>query len=139
MCVKNFFAGQSQFYRTTCHHGQFAHNHFMLKRIRFSAKSSTNRSRNYTNLTGRHFQNFGQSTVNIVRSLRGRPKRDPSIGSVLSDGRVLFNRQMRVAFVIIKFFANMVCFCKSGFDVAKFESHLFVNISGIGIFVNLRF
>ena len=120
VCIKNFFAGERQFHRAPSEHRQFANYYFMLKRISFSAKPTADRSGNYPNLTGRHFEDFNQCSVDIMRSLRRRPKGEPLIGSLFCDRRMLLHRQMRTALVIKKLLPNMIGLSKSGFRITKF-------------------
>ncbi len=79
MAVKNFFARQRHFHRSSGKHRQLANHDFVVERITLATKATAIRRRNYTNVTRGQSQNLCQRTVNVVWSLSRTPERDLSV------------------------------------------------------------
>ena len=73
-----------------------------------------------------------------MRCLRRTPKRKLLVRIVISNRRMLLHRQMRVAFIKERVFANQIGLGKSILDLAEFQRNFLVNVCAVAILMNTR-
>ena len=139
MTIENFFTRQSAFDRPARDHGELADDDFVIERIALTAKAPAIWRGNHANVTGGKLKHFRQRAMHVVRSLRRTPQRQLLIGIKVGHRRMLFHRQMSVAFVEESVFANQVCFGKTFVNVTEFKRDFLVNVAAVAVFVNARF
>jgi len=91
-----------------------------------------------TDVRRRHRQRLRERAVDVVRRLRTRPEHELAVGILGGDGRMLLDRQMRVALVEEGVFEDAVGAGERPLDVAEPQRHGLVDVSGIAVLVDAR-
>ncbi len=78
--IENLFTRQTNLDGPVEHQRGLGHDDFVIERIALTAKTASVRCSDHANVSRRHFQNFGQCAMQIVRSLRAGPNGQLSVG-----------------------------------------------------------
>ena len=138
MTVENLFACQRDFHWPARDHGKLRHRNLVIERIALAAKAPAVWRRNDANPRGRQLQHLGERAVDVMRRLRRGPERQLAVGGPHRDGRVLFHRQVRIAFEEEQILPHEIGCRDAVLDVAELEVDQLVEIAAIGVVVNLR-
>src|SRR6202030_978958 len=107
----------------------FGDDDFVLERIALSAESAAVGSGDHANMRGRNLEDFRESAVKIVGSLRAGPDGEFTFGIFCGKCGVLFDGEMSAALIEKSILEDFVGFVEAGVDVAEFERDALVNIS----------
>src|SRR5258708_5662524 len=136
MAVENFFAREADFYRAIEEERGFGDHYFVIEGIALAAEAAAVGRGDYADVGGRHLQNFGESAVEVVRSLRAGPNGELAVGIFDGHGGVLLDREMRAALVEESVFEDFVGFGEALIDVSEFEGDAFVNVAFVAVVVD---
>src|ERR1700674_1836484 len=116
--VENFFARKADFHGAVKKERGFGDYDFVIEGIAFAAEAAAVGCGDNANVRGWDLQNFGESAVEIVGSLRAGPDSQFAVGIFGGHGGVLFDGEMRAALVEERIFEDFVGFGKALIDVA---------------------
>jgi hypothetical protein len=77
--------------------------------------------------------------MQVVWRLRTTPDGELSVGVLDGNGRVLLDREMRIALIEECILKNFVGFREAQLDVSEFKSNTLVDVSFFAVVVNARF
>ncbi len=134
--VEDLFARQADFYGTVEQERGFRDDDFVIEGIAFAAEAAAVRRGDNPNVRGRHLQDFGESAMEIVGSLRAGPDSEFAVGIFGSDGGVLLDGQMRAALIEKSVFEDFVGFGEALIDVAELQRDALVDVAFIAVVVD---
>src|SRR4030095_8657526 len=95
-------------------------------------------SSDHSDVTSGHPEHLRQRTMHVMWRLGGAPKSQLFVRIEIRDRGVLFERQVRVAFVEKNIFTKQVRFSETLFDIAEFERDFLMNIAAIAVLMDTR-
>src|SRR5258708_40144290 len=110
---------QTNFEGRVEHQGGLGKADFVIERIALPAKTASVRCSDHANVSRRHFQNFGQCAMEIVRSLRAGPDGQLSIGILDGHRSVLLDGKMGVSLKEKSVLEKFICLGKAFLHVSK--------------------
>ena len=138
MAIEHFFAVQTDLHRTIEQHRRLADDNLMMERIALAAESTAVGGCDDANVCGRERQGLRQRAVHVMRGLGARPQHELAVGVERGDGRVLLDRQVRIALIEERVFEHVVGARERGVDVAERERHDLVDIPRVTVLVHAR-
>src|SRR5262249_7989137 len=136
VAIKDFLPRQTNLDWAVEYERGFRDNNFVMEGITLATEASAVRRGNHANVGGRHFQNLGERTVQIVRRLRAAPDRELSVGVLRRDRSVLFDRKVRASLVEENVLEDLVRLGKRLLNVPELKRYPLVNVSFVAVVVN---
>ncbi len=138
VAVEHLFARQADLHRAIEHQRGLRDDDFVVERIALAAEAAAVRRRDDADVRRRHRERLRERAVDVVRRLRARPQRQLAIGIERGHGRVLLDRQMRVALVEERVVEHVVGRGECRVDVAELERHELVDVPRVAVLVDAR-
>src|ERR1700730_12647151 len=138
MTVEDFFASEADFHGAIKKERGFGDHDFVIEGIALSAESAAVRSGDDANVRGWHLQDFGESVMEVVRSLLAGPNGEFAVGIFGGQRSVLLNGEMRAALVEKSIFEDFVGFSEALVNVSEFEGDAFVDVAFVAVIVDAR-
>src|SRR3990172_6014009 len=126
--VKGFFPGESELHRPSGYHRELGRAHLVREGIALAAKAAANRRRNHPDTAHGQLENLGESPVQIMGRLGGRPDSEFILRTILGQSAVLLHRQVRVALKEKGIFKNLIGLCKTLNYVAELKKEGLLDI-----------
>src|SRR2546430_745619 len=139
MEVKTLFTRKEILDRPIENERSFSHADYVIDGIALPAETAAVGRGDHANMRSRHFQNFRQCTVKVMRSLRAGPNGQLSILVVDGDRSMLLDGKMGIPLKEKSVLKDLIGFGKAFFHVAKLQCHQLVNVSLFAVLVDARF
>src|ERR1700740_567409 len=134
--VEDLFARETDLYGTVEQERGFCDDDFVIEGIAFAAEAPAVWSGNDANVRGWHFQDFGESAVEVVGSLRAGPDRELAIRVFRGHRGVLLDGEMRAALIEKSVFEDFIGFGEALIDVAELQRDAFVDVAFVAVIVD---
>jgi hypothetical protein len=108
----------------------------VVERVAFAAEAPAIRCGNDPDVRGGHVERLRQRAVHVVRRLRGRPEHQLAVGILSRQGRVLFNREVRITLIKKSVFEHVIGVGKGLVDVAESERDNLVDVATVAVLVD---
>src|SRR5260370_32959561 len=133
MTVEDFCARETDLDGTVEQERGFRDDDFVIEGIAFAAEAAAVRRGDNPNVRWRHLQDFGESAMEIVGSLRAGPDSEFAVGIFGSDGGVMLDWQMRAALIEKSVFEDFGVFGEALIDVAELQRDALVDVAFIAV------
>ena len=109
-----------------------------LNGIALAAEAAAVGRGDHADVRGGQGQRLRERAVHVVRRLRARPQHELAVRILRRDGRVLLDRQVRVALIEERVLEDAIRVGERLLDVAEAERHGLVDVAAIAVLVNPR-